>query len=493
MFVIVSNEAVLSHPLYQDLLQKHELLQLQFNQLLKLVKGAKQERFVPSENPEQQSLFAKPEQSPEPVIEKITIERSKPVKKKDQMIAQGKRLPEHLRREVIVLEPREDLSGLTLIGSEESEQLQFKPGELYVTVTQRNKYVEAGTQKILIAEMPDRIKEKGILGNSMLAKVTTDKYVYHQPLYRQAKQYEELGTWMAVSTLSDGVSYTCDAMAPIYERLGQLAFGARYLQADETPIKILDPAVKGKSHLGYMWVYRAPQTGLVYFDYRKGRGREGPAECLKDFRGYLQTDGYQVYDSFALREDITLIGCMAHARRKFYDAQNNDRARAVHVLKEMGKLYTTEKQLREQGANPDQRFELRQGESLPVLKSLKAWLDMEALKVTPKSPIGQAMAYTLQRWTRLTEYLNDGILEIDNNLIENAIRPVALGRKNYLFAGSHDGAKRAAMMYSFFAMCKINDVPPMQWMEKTLDLLPSYPINRIEELLPRKNEFFSLA
>lgn len=482
----MSNEAVLSHPLYQDLLQKHETLLAQFNGLLKLVNGSKQERFIPLENPSQQTLFNLSPVELTPVPEKIIIERSKPVKKKDVVIANGKRLPEHLRREVEEFLPAEDITDCKQIGAEESEQLHFKPGELYVKVTRRPKFAKPNGEGIIIADMPDRIKNKSILGNSLVAKLITDKFVYHTPLYRQEKQLAELGAHIPVSTMTDSVAYAYDAMLPIYEKVQEMIFKENYLQADETPHKVLDPQVKGKAHLGYMWVYRAPRSGLVFFDYRRGRGREGPGECLKDFKGFLQTDGYQVYDSFALRENITLVGCMAHARRKFFDAQDNDRSRAAYVLTEIGKLYKIEDALRETKADIEKRFDIRQKESKPIIDSLKQWLDDEALKVLPKSAIGIAMSYTLTRWDKLKQYLSDGILEIDNNLIENAIRPVALGRKNYLFAGSHEGAKRAAMMYTFFAMCKVNDISPMQWLEQTLDQLPSFPINRITELLPLK-------
>jgi len=484
----VSNEAILSHPLYKDLQQKHDALELRFNALLRLIQNSKQERFIPQSNPDQHNLFALPEPEALPLVEKITIERSKPQKKKDIVIAQGKRLPEHLRREVEIIEPIQDTTGCSFIGNEESEQLHFNPGELYVKVTRRPKYAKQDGQGVLIADMPDRIKGKALLGNSLLAKITTDKYVYHLPLYRQSKQMIEMGAQIAVSTLTDGVSYVYDAMLPLYEKVQELIFKENYLQADETPHKVLDSAIKGKSHMGYLWVYRAPQSGLAYFDYRKGRGREGPDESLKNYRGYLQTDGYQIYDNFQSNPNIHLTGCMAHARRKFFEAQKNDQTRAARVLVEMSKLYKVEENLRNENALPEQRKNVREQLAKPILTDLHLWMKEQAIQVTPKSPIGKALEYTLMRWHKLIAYCNNGILEIDNNLIENAIRPVALGRKNYLFAGSHEGAKRAAMMYTFFAMCKVNEVEPMKWLRETLDKLPSHPINRIEELLPWKNK-----
>lgn len=249
--------------------------------------------------------------------------------------------------------------------------------------------------------MPERIKGKGILGNSLIAKLITDKYVYHTPIYRQAKQLIELDVNVAVSTMTDSLAYTCEAMFPLYVKAKEIIFKQNYLQADETPHKVLDQDVKGKVHLGYMWVNQSPQNGLVYFDYRKDRGREGPLECLKDYKGYLQTDGYQVYDSYSLNQEIILAGCLAHARRNFFDALDNNRNRAAFVLTEIGKLYKIEAILIETQADTQQRYETRQQQSKPILDSLKEWLDEEALKVLPKSAIGEAMSYTKTRWDKL--------------------------------------------------------------------------------------------
>lgn len=237
---------------YEDLSVKLASLQHQYDQLLHLVKGARQERFIPVQNPEQPNLFHLPEAAEAPpATEKITIERSKRVKKKDILVQEGKRLPAHLPREVEVIEPGKDISGCTIIGAEESEQLHYRPGTLYVKVTRRPRYARPGGEGVVTAPMPDRMKEKSILGNSILAKVIADKYVYHMPLYRQARQMEELGICMAVSTLSDAVGYVSEAMIPVYEKLQAMIFSQNYLQADETPLKVLDPSVKGKTHLGY--------------------------------------------------------------------------------------------------------------------------------------------------------------------------------------------------------------------------------------------------
>jgi transposase len=220
------------------------------------------------------------------------------------------------------------------------------------------------------------------------------------------------------------------------------------------------------------------------FDYRKSRGREGPEELLKDYRGSLQADGYSAYESFEKKPGITLLACMAHARRKFDEALKNDKDRAAHVLELIQQLYMIERQAREEQLEYEQRKALRQEKSALVLQELHAWLKENITQTLPKSAIGIAIAYTLHLWPRLIRYLDDGKYEIDNNWIENSIRPVALGRKNYLFAGSHEGAQRAAIMYSFLGTCKINNIEPFEWLSSVLKRIPDHSIQRLEELLP---------
>lgn len=217
-------------------------------------------------------------------------------------------------------------------------------------------------------------------------------------------------------------------------------------------------------------------------DYKSGR--TGPTEILKNFKGHLQTDGYGVYDQFGQREHITLIHCWAHVRRKFTDARDSDRARADVALSEIQKLYAVEREIKELPLNSDQAVELRKLKSLPVIQALEKWMRETITQVLPKSLIATAIGYTLPRIEALKCYLFDGRLQIDNNFTENAIRPVAVGRKNYLFAGSHQTAQNAAIFYSLFATCKAKNINPQTWLTETLVKINSHPINRIEELLP---------
>ncbi len=247
---------------------------------------------------------------------------------------------------------------------------------------------------------------------------------------------------------------------------------------------MIDKQKKGETHRGYHWVYYSPEKKLVLFDYQPGRGRKGPLKLLKDYKGYLQTDGYAVYERFESKEDILLVGCLAHARRKFEQALDNDKSRAEKVLLLMQHLYTVEREARQAGLSADERYLLRQEKARPLLDELGEYIVKEYEKVLPKSTIGKAFYYLASRYNKIYEYLHNGRLEVDNNLIENSIRPVALGRKNYLFAGSHAGAERAAMIYSLLGSCKLQGINPYDYLLDVLQRLPEQPMNRLAELLP---------
>lgn len=225
----------------------------------------------------------------------------------------------------------------------------------------------------------------------------------------------------------------------------------------------------------------------MLFHYQKGRSQLAAEEVLHGYKGYLQTDGYKVYDNIGRREGIMHLNCWAHARREFERAMDNDKERASLALTFIQSLYKVEAEAREQNLTYCERKELRLTKSLPTLNALGKWLtaELKSGKVLPKSSIGKAIAYTFHRWEKLNAYLYDGRLEIDNNLIENAIRPIAIGRKNYLFAGAHEGAQRAAVIYSFFAMCKMEDVHPTHWLKYVLDNLQEAKINDLEKFYPK--------
>ena len=468
-------------------LQKDNLriskLENQLEQLLRTVYGKKSERFAPT-LPGQGSfaLDIPVLETPKAKKETITYEREKPSGKSNH---KGRLpLPDHLQRVDIDIEPKEDVTGLVKIGEEITEQLECEPGKLFVKRYRRAKYAKPQGEGVLIGELPSFIIPRGIAGAGLLALIIIQKYVDHLPLYRQIEMFKRMGIEIPSSTMSDWLAMCIKELAPLYEALKTKILSASYLMADETPIKVLDRDKRGNITLGYYWVYRDPQSGLVLFDYRPGRGGDGPRDILKNFEGFLQADGYNVYESLDNKK-ITLIHCMAHARRKFDEALKDDHIRANHVLSAMQKLYVVERTCREMKYSFQQRYELRQEKSIPVLEELHQWLKDNMTAGNPKSPIRIAINYSLQRWDKLMLYASNGMLEIDNNLVENSIRPVALGKKNYLFAGSHASAQRAAMIYSLLGTCKLKGVEPFQWLKNIFEVLPDWKFNKLEELLPK--------
>jgi len=462
-----------------NLYLRHEL-----DKLKRMVFGSKSERFIGTDDPAQLLLgLGIAPQPAEPTKETVTYERKKPGAK-DKAVHSRQPLPAHLPRHEEVIEPIEDTTGAKKIGEEITEVLEYTPGKLYVKKYIRPKYVLPAEKGIVIGELPSLPIPKGNAGASLISHIIVSKYVDHLPFYRQVQMFKRLDATIAESTLNDWFSAGCTLMEPLYQKLVAQITRGSYLMADETPIPVLDQDKPGTTHQGYHWVYHSPLEKLVCFDYQRGRGREGPVKFLKDFRGALQTDGYSAYDIFEGREGYTMLSCMAHARRYFEQAQDNDRARTGHVLAKMQELYAVERIAREGKYSFEQRKQARIEKSVPILDELEAWLKENITEVLPKSAIGKAIAYSLSRWARLSRYTDDGRYEIDNNPVENSIRPVALGRKNYLFAGSHEAAQRAAMIYSFLGSCKKNDVNPSDWLTDVLGRLPNHKANRLDELLP---------
>lgn len=411
-----------------------------------------------------------------------------PAKKQPKKRAKGTGrmpLPETLRRETIIIEPKEDVSDCVKIGEEVTEVLDIKPAELFVKRYERPKYAKADKSGILIGQLPERVIEKGIPSNQLLAEISIDKYVYAMPLHRQTKKYQRLGVNIPASSISDWVIKGWKHLAPLWELMKLLIAQQKYLQADETPFKVQDKNHKNGIHQGYMWVYHAPVDGLVFFDYRKGRSSSGPSDILSTFEGILQSDGYAVYESlYGKSSSVMLVFCMAHARRKFVEARNYDKEKADYVLAQIALLYKIEEEMRVDGYSWEQRTEKRQKEAVPVLEKIKNWMSEHAFKVAPKSPLGKAIQYTLSRWAGLSVYAMHGQVEIDNNLVENAIRPLAIGRKNYLFAGSHDAADMTAAMYSFMSTCKKNNINEIEWLTDVFDRIQSHKQKDLYQLLP---------
>lgn len=466
--------------------EKVKYLEFQLAQIRRMIFGAKRERFISNAAVNQLTLPFEVEEAPTtentPEQEKITYTREK--KKKPNHPGRID-FPSHLPVVEIHIQPEQSTEGLVCIGQEITTELELDPGKLFLNKYIRNKYALPGDEGILIGKLPSRPIEKGIPGPGLLSNILVEKFVDHLPFYRQIERFKREGIKIASSTIDSWTAQIADLIEPLYESLKRQVIGQGYIQADETPIKVLDKNKKGTTHQGYYWVYNAPLQNAVFYDYRQGRGREGPAKLLENFKGYLQTDGYSIYDGFARQPGITHVGCMAHARRYFDKALSYDAQKAGQVMLKIQEIYAVERKAREAGMTSEQRKELRLDVSLPLMNELGKLIANMSKTAVPKSPMGVALNYTIKRWDILLNYIYDGSLEIDNNLVENAIRPNALGRKNYLFAGSHEGAKRAAMFYSFFGTCKKNNVNPYQWLKKVLEVIPEHHASKLSDLLPQ--------
>ena len=462
--------------------EKISALEVQLGQLYKLIQGFKSERFIPEILEQQLSLFSENADKTGQVAtpkETITYTREK------QKHPGRSSLPEHLPVREVILEPEEDVSALKKIGQEVSETLEYTPASLVKRRTIRPKYARKNEQGVVIAPLPTRPIEKSIAEACLLAYILVSKYVDHLPFYRQIQRFKrEFGWEPASSTLSDWMSSCCQLLEPLYNTLKQKILEDGYIQADESPIKVLDSDKKGSTHQGYQWIYHDPLQKLVLFNYRKGRGQHGPKELLDGYKGYVQCDGYSVYDKIGVAPDITMAGCLVHARRKFVDARDQDKARADKALAIFSEIYREERAIKAAAGDAERRKELRLQKVLPLLQQIKTWIQEEQFKVLPKSAMGKAMTYFINQYPKFEVIFEDGRIELDNNLIENAIRPLALGRKNFLFAGSHKAAQDAAMLYSFFGSCKMQGINPQQWLEETLKKLPDHNIQKLEELLP---------
>ncbi len=483
---------IVTHTNFKALYEQSQLVVMQLrhelDHLKKMIFGAKQERFMPgSPDPAQLKMGLSADQVAATSLikaKKIEYTRADAILTNPINTHQGRmKLPDHLERKEILVDV-EAKEGCREIGQEITEELEYEPGRLYVNRYIRPKYVSADNTTILIAPMPERPLPKAIAGPGLLAQIIIDKYIDHLPLHRQQQRFSREKINIPYSTITDWVSNTCQLITPLYQALKKQVLASNYLHADETPIKVLDKDKKGETHRGYFWVYHNSLQDMVFFDYQPGRGREGPSELLKDFQGHLQTDGYAAYNIFNTQKDVTLLHCMAHARRKFIESCLNDKTRSDYALSKIQLLYAIERKATDEQLSETDVLALRQQEALPLLESLGKWMKQAYLEVLPKSAIGKALAYSIERWPQLMIYATDGKLNIDNNPVERCIRPVAIGRKNYLFAGSHEAAQRSAMLYSLLGTCKLHSINPFTWLKNVLEVIPNFPINKIEKLLP---------
>jgi transposase len=374
---------------------------------------------------------------------------------------------------------------LERIGEEVSEQLDIVPAKFFVRRHVRPKYCCRQCETLHLAAMPAQPIDKGIPAPGLITHVATGKYLNHQPLYRQEAEFERMGMPIPRSTMAGWFGELEVLLDPLVHRLIEGLLAQRILHADETPVPVLDPGA-GKTATGYLWAYRsAPWSALqaVAFDFAMSRGAEHPNRFLALFTGTLLVDGYSGYNTVLKRANMIEAGCMAHARRPFYEiAQATGSPIAQNALISIGKLYEIEAELKRLPA--EERAACRQARAGPILAQFKPWLDATYAKSPPKSAIGKALAYAINRWGALTRYLDDGWLNIDNNPVENAIRGICLGRRNWLFAGSEAGGRRAAQFYTLIETAKLNGVNPNAYLKHVLTVLPAARARDLDALLP---------
>jgi transposase len=403
-------------------------------------------------------------------------------------------LPAHLPREERKILPKQeacpDCGGkLKLLGEDVSEILERVPEHFKVIRQVRPKLACVGCDKIVQAEAPSRPIAGGIAGPGLLAHVLVSKYGDHLPLYRQQEIYAREGVELDRSTMAAWVGGASQLLEPLVEALRRYVMAAQKLHADDTPVPVLAPG-NGKTKTGRLWTYvrddrpagdESPPA--VWFAYSPDRKGEHPRAHLSTFTGTLQADAYAGYNSVYESGRVREAGCMAHVRRKFYDLVVAHKSpAATEALERIAKLYEIEKEIR--GRLPEERREVRNLRSRPLLDSLKQWLEETLSKLSKKSDTAVAVRYALGQWKVLELYCDDGRLELDNNAAERALRTVALGRKNYLFAGSDTGGERAAVLYSLIGTAKLNGIDPEKYLRDLLSRIADHPINRIDELLP---------
>jgi len=456
-------------------------------------------------DPNQMSLFD-PLSSVRQTAEEMEAARQAAVEQVEQTEAPSlerknerrqRKLLENLPVVEVVIEPEGvDMEKYKCIGEERTRMLEFEPGRLYVKEIVRPKYglkdntlpPGQGQSGVVIAPLPLLPIHKGLPGASLLAEILLQKYEYHAPFYRQVQAFRHLGLHMPENTLNGWFKPACELLAPLYEELKREVLLSDYVQVDETTLPVIDHESR-EAKKEYLWVVRSVMDRQAFFHYDDGSRSGKTAEALlATFKGYLQCDGYNGYNVFNDKPQVCLVACMAHIRRAYEKALAEHKSLAEYALGEIQRLYRIEQTADKEQLSPQRRKELRERLATPILAAFEKWMAETYPTVLPKSRIGQAIAYSYSVWARMKNYLKDGRLMIDNNLAENAIRPIALSRKNFLFCGNHQAAENTAIICSLLASCKGAGVNPREWLRDVLARLPYYcqpgkPKN-LKELLP---------
>ena len=469
--------------------KENALLRQKLDLLIRKLFGAQSEKLDPAQLLLLLQGFDDAPKAPEPVAAEALRRSTDPSPPRERR----PRLPEHLPVVEEVLDPapvRACPAAWRCIGEEISEQLDYEPARFLRRRLIRRKYVRRGEVDAVpvIAPLPESLQERCMAAPGLLAQILTAKYCDHIPLYRQEQIYRARhGVYLPRQSMARWVGLAADWLRPIYETMRTGVMAGGYIQVDETPIRYLEPG-HGKTKQGYLWAYSRP-GGDVLFDWQTSR----TAACLDnviaaDFTGTLQCDGYSAYPAFAERRagQVTLAGCWAHARRKFHEALEAAPRTAGWIIRQIAHLYRVEKDLREKHAGPRLRRATRVHQSRPVIARLHR--AMVRLKLSrrhlPQSLLGQAIDYTLGQWPALGIYLEDGRIEIDNNGIENAIRPTAVGKKNWLFIGDAEAGWRGAILYTIIESCRRRGIDPHAYLRDMLTRLPKMTNWQIKDITP---------
>jgi transposase len=482
------DELTLLRELVSTLQKENSLLRQKIDALIRRVFGSSSERVDPAQLElllQLASGFESPKaEAPAPETKTAKLPRAE--KKR------APRIPENLPVVEQVVEPEQAVAApqdWRLIGQEVSEQLDYEPGRFLRRRIIRRKYVHTSDpdHPPIIAPLPEKLQDRGVAGPGLLAQILVSKYCDHLPLYRQEQIFAQRhNVHLPRQTLARWVELCADWLRPIYEAIRTGVMGGGYVQVDETPVAYLAPG-HGQTKQGYLWTCHKPD-GDVFYRWETSRA----ADCLenllgRDFKGILQCDGYSAYPAFADRTNgIKLSGCWAHVRRKFHDALEQTPGRAGWVMRQIQHLYRIESALREIKAGPNLRQAVRSHQSSPILQRLhKALLLFKSGRLyLPQSLLGQAVDYALGQWSTLEVYLQDGRIEIDNNLVENAIRPTAVGKKNWLFVGEAGAGQRGAIIYTVVESCRRRNIDAYTYLRDVLTRLPHLTNHQISEVTP---------
>ena len=403
-------------------------------------------------------------------------------------------LPAELPRETETIAPAQEAcpacgGKLRRLGEDVTEILEYVPARFKVIRTVRPKLSCADCSQIVQAPAPNRVIDRGLAGPGLLAHVLVSKYADHLPLYRQAEIYQREGIELDRSTLADWVGGVSRTLQPLVGAVKKYVLAGEKLHGDDVPVPVLEPG-NGKTKTGRLWTYvrddrpaGSEAPAAVWFAYSPDRKGERPAKHLETYAGILQADGYAGFNKLYETGRIVEAACWAHVRRKFHDLYQAHRSPiAKEALERIAQLYGIEQEIR--GRSPSERKQARLAQSRPLLEAMHAWWKATLSKLSPKSDVAVSIRYALERWSALLRYCEDGRIEMDNNAAERALRAVALGRKNYLFAGSDTGGERAAAIYSLLGTAKLNGIDPEAYLGSVLRRIADHPINRIADLLP---------